>query len=61
MDELSAPIVWSELKKSDRQKLRKEMLVQANNLLVEQYPDEEQRRLAARLTVDYALAREGAA
>jgi hypothetical protein len=51
-------IVWAELSKPDRQKIRKEMLRQAEEILRDEHSSKAQLRAAARTMVDKALAKE---
>jgi len=52
--------VWLSANKEDRQKIRKAMLVQADESLKVIYPVAAQRHAAARVMVDRAIAKENA-
>ena len=60
MGGMSERSVWAESSKADRQKIRKEMLKQAEKLLVGLFASPAQIRAAARTMVDGALAKERA-
>jgi len=50
--------IWASANKSDRRKIKAQMLVHANNALRGLYPVAAQRHAAARVLVDQALAKE---
>lgn len=50
--------VYSQASKADRNKIRRQMIAQAEHLLVDSYPSRAQLKAVARSIVDQALAKE---